>query len=78
MIVRGSAIEPTIGHMKADGKFERSWLKGAFGDAMHAVLSGVEQNLRFIINKLKSRSPGGLHVDCLNSAGPTMYARASF
>ena len=24
-------IEPTIGHMKTDGKLDRNWLKGALG-----------------------------------------------
>jgi IS5 family transposase len=55
MIKRRSAIEPTIGHMKADGKLGRCWLKGTIGDAMHAVLCGAGHNLRLIINKLKSR-----------------------
>ena len=38
MIKRRRAIEPTIGHMKADGKHGRNWLTGALGDAIHAVL----------------------------------------
>ena len=38
MTRRRSAIEPTIGHMKNDGKLGRNWLKGTLGDAMHAVL----------------------------------------
>ncbi|MBK4739411.1 IS5 family transposase, partial [Noviherbaspirillum pedocola] len=53
MIRRRSAIEPTIGHMKSDGKLDRNWLKGALGDAIHAVLCGAGHNLRLIINKLK-------------------------
>lgn len=53
MIRRRSAIEPTIGHMKSDGKRDRNWLKGALGDALHAVLCGAGHNLRLIINKLK-------------------------
>ena len=46
MIKRRSAIEPTIGHMKSDGKLNRNWLKGALGDAMHAVLCGAGHKLR--------------------------------
>ncbi len=38
MIKRRSAIEPTIGHMKTDGRLDRNPLKGALGDALHAVL----------------------------------------
>ena len=36
MIKRRSAIEPTIGHMKNDGKLGRNWLKGPLGNPMHA------------------------------------------
>jgi IS5 family transposase len=57
MIKRRSAIEPTIGHMKNDGKPGRNWLKGPIGDAMHAVLCGAGHNIRLIINKLKSCQP---------------------
>jgi IS5 family transposase len=53
MIRRRSAIEPAIGHMKADGKLDRNWLKGTLGDAMHAVLCGAGHNLRMILRKLK-------------------------
>ncbi|MBB3262039.1 IS5 family transposase [Paraburkholderia bannensis] len=53
MIRRRSAIEPAIGHMKTDGKLDRNWLKGALGDAMHAVLCGAGHNLRIILRKLR-------------------------
>ncbi|MDW9248315.1 hypothetical protein C7S13_4773 [Burkholderia cepacia] len=53
MIRRRSAIEPAIGHMKADGKHDRNWLKGALGDAIHAVLCGAGHNLRMILRKLR-------------------------
>ncbi|AJX36163.1 putative transposase [Burkholderia oklahomensis C6786] len=53
MIRRRSAIEPAIGHMKADGKLDRNWLKGSLGDAMHAVLCGAGHNLRMILRKLR-------------------------
>ena len=46
MIKRRRAIEPTIGHMKADGKHGRNWLTGALGDAIHAVLCGAGHNIR--------------------------------
>jgi IS5 family transposase len=53
MFRRRSAIEPAIGHMKADGKPDRNWLKGALGDAIHAVLCGAGHNLRMILRKLR-------------------------
>jgi IS5 family transposase len=53
MIRRRSAIEPTIGHMKMDGRLARNPLKGALGDALHAVLCGAGHNIRLIIAKLR-------------------------
>ena len=53
LIRRRSAIEPAIGHMKADGKLDRNWLKGTLGDAIHAVLCGAGHNLRMILRKLR-------------------------
>lgn len=53
MIKRRSAIEPTIGHMKSDGRLVRNPLKGALGDALHAVLCGAGHNLRLLIRKLR-------------------------
>lgn len=41
MIKRRSAIEPTIGHMKADGRLDPDPLKGALDEALHAVLCGA-------------------------------------
>ena len=43
MIKRRSAIEPTIGNMKSDGLLDCNLLKGALGDALHAVLCGAGQ-----------------------------------
>jgi len=53
MINRRSAIEAAIGHMKSDGKLDRNWLKGALGDAIHAVMCGAGHNLRMILKKLR-------------------------
>jgi IS5 family transposase len=53
MIKRRSAIEPTIGHMKMDGRLGRNPLKGALGDALHAVLCGAGHNIRLLLKKLK-------------------------
>lgn len=53
MIKRRSAIEPTIGHMKMDGRLGRNPLKGQLGDAIHAVLCGAGHNLRLILAALR-------------------------
>jgi transposase, IS5 family len=53
MIKRRSAIEPAIGHMKMDGRLGRNPLKGAIGDALHAVLCGAGHNIRMLLKKLR-------------------------
>lgn len=53
MIKRRSAIEPAIGHMKMDGRLGRNALKGAIGDALHAVLCGAGHNIRMLLSKLR-------------------------
>lgn len=53
MIKRRSAIEPTIGHMKTDGRLGRKPLKGALGDARHAVLCGAGHNIPLLMKKLR-------------------------
>jgi len=53
MIKRRSAIEPAIGHMKTDGRLGRNPLKGALGDALHAVLCGAGHNIRLLLRKLR-------------------------
>ena len=50
---RRSAIEPEIGHQKADGKLGRNWLKGVLGDAQNAVLCAAGHNLRKILAHLR-------------------------
>jgi transposase, IS5 family len=50
---RRSAIEPMIGHMKADGRLGRNYLLGATGDAINALLVATGHNLRLILNWLK-------------------------
>lgn len=51
---RRSAIEPTIGHMKTEGRLNRCTLKGQLGDAMFALLCAAGHNLRLILNFLSN------------------------
>ncbi|CAD5374676.1 transposase [Rubrivivax sp. A210] len=53
LLQRRQVVEPMIGHMKTDGLLDRNWLKGALGDAMHAVLCGAGHNLRMILAHLR-------------------------
>ncbi|UZO94747.1 IS5 family transposase [Roseomonas mucosa] len=54
LLRRRSAIEPEIGHMKADGRLARCALKGTIGDALHAVLCGCGHNIRKILAHLRA------------------------
>jgi IS5 family transposase len=51
---RRSAVEPIIGHMKADGKLERHWLKGAHGDAANVILVAAGHNIRLLLKWLRT------------------------
>ena len=73
MIKRRSAIEPTIGHMKMDGRLGRNPLKGALGDALHAVLCGAGHNLRLILAALRLLCARfGLSMQAVISALPAV------
>ena len=50
---RRSAIEPVIGHLKAEGYLGRCYLKGRAGDAANAILSAVGYNFRRILAWLR-------------------------
>jgi transposase, IS5 family len=50
---RRSAIEPIIGHLKAEGHLGRCYLKGHRGDAANAILSAVGFNLRLVLRWLR-------------------------
>lgn len=53
LLKRRQVVEPMIGHMKADGLLGKNWLKGAEGDALHALLCGAGHNLRMILRHLR-------------------------
>jgi IS5 family transposase len=54
LLRRRQVVEPVIGHMKADGLLARNWLRGEFGDALHAVMCGAGHNLRLILARLRA------------------------
>jgi IS5 family transposase len=51
---RRSAIEPVIGHMKAEGNLGRCYLKGRQGDAANAILTAAGYNFRRILAWLRA------------------------
>ena len=47
LLKRRQAIEPLIGHTKADHRTDRCWLQGAVGDALHALSCAAGYNIRW-------------------------------
>jgi len=52
---RRQAIEPAIGHTKADHRMERCWLQGASGDALHALSCALGYNIRWLMRALHAK-----------------------
>jgi IS5 family transposase len=50
---RRAAIEPVIGHLKAEHRMGRNYLAHASGDAINAVLAAVGYNFHILINWLR-------------------------
>ena len=53
-LCRRSAIEPIIGHLKAEGHLGRCYLKGRAGDAANVILTAVGHNLRLVLAWLRA------------------------
>ena len=47
-----SSFEPAIGHLKSDHRLDRCWLKGALGDALHAISCAAGYNLRWLLRAI--------------------------
>ena len=50
---RRSAVEPVIGHLKAEHRMDRNHLAGSAGDAINAVLAAAGYNFRLLIRWLR-------------------------
>lgn len=47
---RRSAIEPVIGHIKAEHRMDRNYLAGQQGDAVNAILAAAGYNFSLLLN----------------------------
>ena len=52
LLKRRQAIEPAIGHTKADHRMDRCWLQGATGDALHALCCATGYNIRWLMRAI--------------------------
>ena len=53
---RRQAIEPMIGHTKSDHRMDRCWLKGAVGDALHAISCAAGYNIRWLMRAIVAQA----------------------
>ena len=58
LLKRRQAIEPIIGHLKADHRMDRCHLKGWQGDALHALLRAAGYNIRWLLRMIVKKGLG--------------------
>ena len=52
LLKRRQAIEPIIGHLKAEHRLNQCHLKGEIGDRIHAVLCAAGYNIRWLLRMI--------------------------
>ena len=65
LLKRRQAIEPIIGHRKADHRMERCHRKGETGDKLHAVLCATGYNIRWLLRMIAKKGVTFLNRLCL-------------
>lgn len=65
---RRQAVEPAIGHLKSDHRLDRCWLKGALGDALHAISCAAGYNLRWLLRAITRLGVGPAFLRLLRMA----------
>ncbi len=51
---RRAAVEPVIGHVKAEHRMDRNYLKGRLGDRINAVLAAAGYNFGLLLRGWQS------------------------
>jgi IS5 family transposase len=75
---RRQAVEPAIGHLKADHRMDRCWLKVALGDALPTISSAASYNLRWLLRAIAKLGIGPAFFCLLKIALlPAMVVRAA-
>jgi transposase, IS5 family len=65
---RRQAVEPAIGHLKSDHRMDRCWLRGALGDALHALSCAAGYNLRWLLRAIARLGIGPAFLRLLQAA----------
>ena len=74
---RRAAVEPVIGHAKAERRLGRNFLKGAAGDAANAVLAAAGHNFRRLLEWLAALLCALIAALLLTAAPPSDHAIAA-
>jgi len=64
---RRQAVEPAIGHLKADNRMDRCWLQGSLGDALHTLGCAAGYNLRWLLRAIARLGIGSLFLRLLHA-----------
>ena len=70
---RRQAIEPAIGHTKSDHRMDRCWLKGALGDALHAISCAAGYNIRWLMRAIVAQAAKAAKAAFLALSRPVLY-----
>ena len=70
---RRQAIEPMIGHTKSDHRMDRCWLKGAVGDALHAISCAAGYNIRWLMRAILAQAAKAATAAFLALSRPALY-----
>ena len=70
---RRQAIEPMIGHTKSDHRMDRCWLKGALGDALHAISCAAGYNIRWLMRAIVEQAAEAAKAAFLALSKPALY-----
>jgi IS5 family transposase len=74
---RRQAIEPMIGHTKSDHRMDRCWLKGALGDALHAISCAAGYNIRWLMRAILAQAAKAAKAALLALSKPALYGLSS-
>jgi transposase, IS5 family len=72
---RRQAIEPLIGHTKADHGMQRCWLKGTLGDALHALSCAAGYAIRWLLRAIAGKAAKDAKAFFLALLGTLVEAR---
>ena len=67
------AIEPTIGDTKSDHRMDRCWLKGAIGNALHAISCVADYNIRWLMRAIVTQAAKAAKTAFLACSKPSLH-----